>query len=119
MRISDWSSDVCSSDLLPGRFSLAEADEQQGGEQRRRVRERAQHLNVAMLRAVVPHEEGGDDPTEAESEDRQPLHALQQHRRLPEQVTSKHQLPYGADIGRTQVSTPLNYTHRVCRHSLK
>src|SRR3546814_1553854 len=62
MRISDWSSDVCSSDL-----------------------ERAQHLNVAMLGAVVPHEEGGADRTEAESEDRQPLHALRHHRRLPEQ----------------------------------
>src|SRR3546814_14584237 len=103
MRISDWSSDVCSSDLLPGRFSLAEADEQQGGEQRRRVGERAQHLNVAMLGAVVPHEEGGADRTEAESEDRQPLHALRHHRRLPEQVTSKSQQRDGAaetEIGR-------------------
>src|SRR3546814_4243074 len=73
MRISDWSSDVCSSDL-----------------------ERAQHLNVAMLGAVVPHEEGGADRTEAESEDRQPLHALRHHRRLPEQVTSKSQQRDGA-----------------------
>src|SRR3546814_5056577 len=69
MRISDWSSDVCSSDL---------------------------------------------------SEDRQPLHALRHHRRLPEQVTSKSQQRDGAaetadHFGRHRAEASVQ--HRIGRPS--
>src|SRR3546814_14124710 len=70
--------------------------------------------------AVVPHEEGGADRTEAESEDRQPLHALRHHRRLPEQVTSKSQQRDGAaetadHFGRHRAEASVQ--HRIGRPS--
>src|SRR3546814_231845 len=73
-----------------------------------------------MLGAVVPHEEGGADRTEAESEDRQPLHALRHHRRLPEQVTSKSQQRDGAaetadHFGRHRAEASVQ--HRIGRPS--
>src|SRR4051812_6479717 len=48
-------------------------DEQGGGEQRRRVRDGAEHLDVAALDADVPHVKGEADRAETQAHDGGPL----------------------------------------------
>src|SRR3546814_5343093 len=53
MRISDWSSDVCSSDLVPGRESLLQPADPLRGDDHRAADRPRRHGSRAVVRAAV------------------------------------------------------------------
>src|SRR3546814_4108189 len=99
MRISDWSSDVCSSDLVPDEIEAEQLhqrhverrdDDQHGG-----VVEEGSHDQVAEL-----HEDEDLPGCQAQAVDEEALDGI--HRAEPE-------------IGRAHVRTPVTNANIVCR----
>src|SRR3546814_4674297 len=98
MRISDWSSDVCSSDLRIGEHHLRALVPKQG----------PIGLRISCITA--------DEPMRSDRPDiAQPRHSLILWlRHFIERVTG-----FGLEIGRAHVCTPVTNAHLVCRLRLE